>query len=514
LVSTEIYALWIECVQAYGATDFKDLGDIVCGRGQWELMLKQDVDNYVDRLGCAPQLDRKDGIHLYQAWDKDEFEREVVVLREWEAQHATINLPTTMRLGPIVFFTGRWEEIPLEWAPKKLHTASTLPSVHDATLSQHRLNEHQAPQPLQHDYPVWYFLTGSIARPENMRTLWKLDSLPYYRHATADGLTSIRYGKCEALIQSSSTKEEWHTKKSVGTAYLVMDKLSEDRLRYFKTHLFKVIRCKITFCPLNEYAQSHVVNGLTFIYDQDLMNEAVIRSTPAQPDLNAEPSLAFEGYATTLPTEIDSQGRPFHSRLRYHSFVFPVLKIDRPVPHYSTMAVKRTMYNPQNRRRSPLVPNSPPSPPSLLVSVPEEGESSSRCGSVLDTIGSHLTRTGERSTYTMAGNWRGEPLGITTNTTYTEAGSSSEDDGNTVECIEVIQFTSGTAASTDPEAPALIPGSLPTEETTTGTGTGTTEGVVHVNVYPGNLARPEVPPARLNYTIISRARAHGRSKSL
>jgi hypothetical protein len=402
-----------------------------------------------------------------------------------------------MRSGAIVFFTGRWEGISLEWAPKKLHR-------HDATLSQHRLNEHQVPQPLLDSYPVWYFVTGPIARPENIRTLWKLDSPPYHRYATADGLTSIRYGKCEALVQSSSTKEQRHTKDSVGVAYLVMDKLSEDRLRYFKTRLFKVLHCKITLHPLKKYAQSHVFDGLTLVYDQGPLNEAVIRSIPDHPDLKAEPSIAFHGYALTSPTEIDSRGRPFHSRIRHHSFVFPVLKTDRPIPHFSIRAAKRIMYQPQNRRRSPLVPTSPPSLPEPLVGVPKEGVSSSQCGSVLDIIGSPLRMTEERLTYTAAGNWWNEPLGITTNTLYT---------GNTVECVGNNHITSGTAALTDIEAPVSFRDPLFTEETTTGTNTGTTVGAVHVSVYPGDLAGPEVLPPRLNYTSVSRARVHGRSKS-
>jgi hypothetical protein len=226
-------------------------------------------------------------------------------------------------------------------------------------------------------------------------------------------------------------------------AYLVTNKLAEDRLRFFKTHLFKVVRCKITLDPLSNFAQPHVVDGLTFVFDQGPKAGASIRSMrTGNPD--GEPSILFEGYTTALPTEFDSQGKPLHVTVRCHNFVFPILKTGRAVRNGGAARMtQRRMYEPQNRRRSPLIPNSPPRPASPIPGVPgEDTPRSPRFGGVLHPIGSPLTRMGEQSTHQRAGNWWDEPLGITTNTTCTEVNSSLQEDDNTVEHIEDVQEAS------------------------------------------------------------------------
>lgn len=165
----------------------------------------------------------------------------------------------------------------MAWADKALHGVTRYPYVYDMTLPQHRLSEGKIPLPRQDDYPIWYFLNGGISRPEKLAYLWKLDAQPYGRPATVQGLKYSLYRQCVGLIRASVNDEHCHANTIEGFAYLVRDKLAEDRLRYFKTNTFEMVRCKIRLLPITKYGVSHVVNGLTSIFSHEEPEVATTR---------------------------------------------------------------------------------------------------------------------------------------------------------------------------------------------------------------------------------------------
>jgi len=239
-------------------------------RGTYEVFLWHELDDGVDRLKYArdkildPKL-RRHAIKFYQALNRSGEPRKVFVLRTWEADDLRERLPTFIRSGSMLYVTNKWESIPLAWATKDLDRASKFPYVYDSTLPQHRLNQHEVARPTQNQFPVWYFLVGEASRPKVLQSLLKLDHEPDLRSATVHGLSTVHGPHCEGLVKSSQEQEYWHINKSHGSAYLVTDKLEEDRLRYFHTDLFRVIRCTISFWPSDHYGTSFEVQGLAFL---------------------------------------------------------------------------------------------------------------------------------------------------------------------------------------------------------------------------------------------------------
>jgi hypothetical protein len=88
---------WVSCVENYNATYPKQMGETAAQtRGQWEILLMQDVDNHVHRFENTPDFYRKDG-PVHPVFDNSGFERDAIVLRGWEALQLRDKLPTTMR---------------------------------------------------------------------------------------------------------------------------------------------------------------------------------------------------------------------------------------------------------------------------------------------------------------------------------------------------------------------------------------------------------------------------------
>jgi hypothetical protein len=453
-------------------------------RRRWTILPVQDVDHHVNRYSCAPDFDRPDGPPpVHGAINQYGQKREIIVVREWEAEQLRESLPETMISmsrddTPIIHYTGQWEYIYFDWARKDLYDTSTIPCVHDTTLPQSKLNQTEpCPQPLQDDYPVWYFLTGQIAHPEHMKALWQLSKKPYHRHATVEGLTSIRYkhretseqrlepwesaknyGSGEALVISSPNDNLLHRTKAVGLAYLVRDKLSEDRLRYFKTSLFRVKRCKITLNPVSRYGQAHEVDGLTFVLDSLHKEDEIRKLAKANPyKITApEPSIVVR-------SKFRTKGVPMNSASRHYSHRWPLHNKFRRLKRDSIYERRAESHPTYRRRRSSLVPanlqnwsqgfvyltNSTSGADAKIDETKEDIANTTtelfRCNSG--------TNVGEDSPPTSYGTdanvdgtektkkktsiwWDDQPLGITTTTTYTDTASTSQDEENSVEHIE------------------------------------------------------------------------------
>lgn len=344
----------------------RDVGAVTArARGEFELFLVQGVDNRVMRLDCAPEIERQNGVHTHQVFDHQQKIREVIVLRQWEANRLKNKLPLSMRKGRLILYTGTWESIPLCWAVKDIHEASRFPYFHDPTLPQHRL-DNARPRPLQDDYPVWYFLTGPIAKPNKLRKLLKRETEPHKRCATVHGLTTLRHRQFEATVETDFHDEHAILGPSVGAAYIIKSKEEEDRLRYFKTDHFMVVRCKITLCPILESGQPHEVDGLTFVVDLNSSLYNCLRNIrPSEmsiPPTSAEPCLPFEGYDYVRLEGADKGNEPIDRKL--YAYIFPRLRTGRNRP-------ASDVYQRRDFLRSPLRPRS------LLMGIENESDTPS-----------------------------------------------------------------------------------------------------------------------------------------
>lgn len=459
------HTFWVSCIDNYGMEDPKEIGAMAAkARGEFELFLKQDVDDCIARLNYAPEIDRTDGVPLHRVCDSQYINRDVVVLRPWEAKLLRERIPHWTRVGRYVYYTGTWESIPLAWAPKDLHDISRYPYVHDAMLPQHRLGEDEVPDPLQNDYPVWYFLTGEIAQPAKLQTLLKLERMPYTRCATVCGLTTLQHGKFEATVETYIHDDYRYTDKSVGIACLIKDIQAEERLRYFKTDQFRVTRCKITLCPINTSGESHEIDGLTFVINQEsslfaALEGANLRQVPdvSENEEELQPSLAFEGYEIERPPDA------------IMSFAFPLIKDGRECNPMQS-ARRRHNLRSADRHRSPLVPqDSAPSVSFPLSSASKnKGKKSvSWSGAQSGTSGSHLRRSMLSTGNEATGSWADLPVGITQSASRVRS-------ENAVEHIEDVG-----SLKTHEEKGYETRASSTTTEAKKHTSTGSAESITH-----------------------------------
>lgn len=149
-----------------------------------------------------------------------------------------------------------------------------------------------------------YFLVGQLTDPEILGMLLGYQDLPPTRNATAEGLSTVCNQYCAGLVLD---KKRARVSTSRGSAYLVINKLEEDRLRYFHTNLRKVIRCNIMFDPFQPNSTSIEVQGLTFVLDPGRQNELQLSPQPnlPHPDLDAFTFIYTpdEGYTPENSTE-------------------------------------------------------------------------------------------------------------------------------------------------------------------------------------------------------------------
>lgn len=140
-------------------------------------------------------------------------------------------------------------------AEKCLDNASIRPWLGiDTTLPQHRPSTTAVVNilPRQNEYPVWYFFYGRLADAETLKGVLELEAEPVYRKVMVRGGKMCRWGgKYNALVNGESAV--------LGQAFLVSSEEDEDRLRFFETDMYEVVRCGIRF-----YDGGEEVTGLCF----------------------------------------------------------------------------------------------------------------------------------------------------------------------------------------------------------------------------------------------------------
>lgn len=150
-------------------------------------------------------------------------------------------MPFFMRDADRIYSTREFKTIELVRASKPPREESKHSPVEDTTLSRHGPGASEPERPLQYEYPVWYFLVGQASNEYTLEELLKHRRLPYTRAAMVDGLTTLQGVHCGGLVHATVKTCASGPASTVGRAYLVRNKLEEDRLRYFHTSLYTVV---------------------------------------------------------------------------------------------------------------------------------------------------------------------------------------------------------------------------------------------------------------------------------
>lgn len=138
-------------------------------------------------------------------------------------------------------------------AHKELSVNSIYPTLGiDSTMPQHRLQNHtDNPQPTQSEYPVCYFLYGTLAQTEVLSDLLGID--PVYHDAKISRGVLGSWGNYKALLDDPSQRNTVH-----GKAFLVTCKEDEEALCLYETEAYEIVRCRI------EIDEGGFIDGLTF----------------------------------------------------------------------------------------------------------------------------------------------------------------------------------------------------------------------------------------------------------
>ncbi|KAJ4110297.1 hypothetical protein NW768_012057 [Fusarium equiseti] len=150
-------------------------------------------------------------------------------------------------------------------ARKDLSSTSLYPTLGiDTTMPQYRPESDKShrltPRPSQNEYPVWYFLYGTLLDKVILAKLFGSDFHAPYRVAKIRGGTVKKMGRYNALVDDESG-----TNVVYGKAMRVQTREHEERLRAYETNVYEVVRCKIEVGP-EEY-----INGLTFRFIAEFM---------------------------------------------------------------------------------------------------------------------------------------------------------------------------------------------------------------------------------------------------
>ena len=150
--------------------------------------------------------------------------------------------------------------IRLSQAAKDLSSNSPYPTLSlDPTLPHNRPSSREMLYyPLSEQYPVWYFVYGTLADPDRLHELLGLPTeRPILKRANVVGGTIKTWaGKYKALIDGPDTVEGW--------AYQVQTKDYEDALRIYETEHYEVVRCKIGM-----HDEEKAVWGCTFRFIEE-----------------------------------------------------------------------------------------------------------------------------------------------------------------------------------------------------------------------------------------------------
>jgi hypothetical protein len=157
------------------------------------------------------------------------------------------------------------------WTPESATRSATPPHF--------RADCNPPPRPSQNEYPVWYFLTGSLSKPAYLGKLLKLDTLAMTT-AWVNGLVERKERQCTALFRATPEQILRGEDTVTGYAYLVKSEEEENRLRCFKTDFFYVARCRMMMLADSSETGETEVDALTFLYSHEV---AVFRDMNSQP---------------------------------------------------------------------------------------------------------------------------------------------------------------------------------------------------------------------------------------
>lgn len=142
----------------------------------------------------------------------------------------------------------------LTQAAKSLSNVSAAPMLGvDTTMPQHRADKAGVEfRPRQEEYPVWYFVYGPLADPNELAVILGRSEGPDYRAAAVYGAR---------LLSSNAMVDAEISDVVLGEALYVTSQKDEESLRFSVTDKFEVVRCKMMLIETAE-----VVDGLAFRY--------------------------------------------------------------------------------------------------------------------------------------------------------------------------------------------------------------------------------------------------------
>jgi hypothetical protein len=104
------------------------------------------------------------------------------------------------------YATSQCRNTAMHWAIKSLDDRSWTAYRHtdSATPPEFRSNHIPPPRPSQNEYPVWYFLTGSLSKLAYLARLLKLEEGVHFSQAWATGLVEVKERQCMAIFRAST----------------------------------------------------------------------------------------------------------------------------------------------------------------------------------------------------------------------------------------------------------------------------------------------------------------------
>jgi hypothetical protein len=151
--------------------------------------------------------------------------------------------------------------VSISQARKELCPHSPYPTLGlDSTLPQHRPNSsHQTFLPTNGQFPVWYFVYGTLGDASVLGRLFGTSRQVQYVKACVYGARLGTWaGKYKALMDTNASTDS----VVQGWAFQVLSEEEEQALRHYETNKYEVVRCQIHW--LEENKKGHRMAGLTF----------------------------------------------------------------------------------------------------------------------------------------------------------------------------------------------------------------------------------------------------------
>lgn len=130
----------------------------------------------------------------------------------------------------------------------------------ESAPSDYLTNLEGAAHDLPPEYPVHYFLYGTLKAPTTLQRILDLPEEPKLRNAQILGYALAKWGDYPALINGETGQVV------EGQVYLVQTEEQAKKLAYYETNAYKVSACRVFFTDNGSPA---AVSGRTFMYAGD-----------------------------------------------------------------------------------------------------------------------------------------------------------------------------------------------------------------------------------------------------